>query len=264
MANASGSGSNLYLGKGRVYADRWVDGSASGNWRYLGDVEKLSLSVTTSTIEKESSTEGAASLIAQDIVSTKAECAFTMNEFVPDNIAMAIMGSKSTWSQTLGTATDQALGNAKLGCGLSTGKRNITVTGVKKGSTVLVAATNWGAAGDYYVDADAGIIFIFDTPATAGLADGDALTWSGSWPAVTSKSLVTAMTGAITLSVMYVSATDQVRGPRQEVKIHKMSLSPEGAQEMIGKEYGQLQGKGGILKDSSQPAGQEYWVQRFL
>jgi hypothetical protein len=259
---ATGGGNNLLLGAGRVYTSQWANNANPGEWIFMGDVEKFSCTLTANTLEKEGSTSSVRSIIASDTISLKAELAFTANEWTPDNIRKALLGTKSTWSQTSGTATDTALGNAKLGAGLKTGKRNIVVTAVKKGATTLVAATSWGGSGDYYVDTVAGIIFIFDTPTTAGLADGDALTWTGTYPTITAKTMISAMTGPITLGVMFVS--DNTRGPNREVTVHKVTLTPEGAMDLISKEYGQLNFKATVQADDSQPAGQQYWVDRFM
>lgn len=265
MPNIAGSGNNLLLGAGRVYTQRWANGSPTSEIVYAGDVEKLTLTTSVNTVEKEGSTTGVRGTLAQDVISVKTELAFTANEWTKDNRAKFALGTLATWSQTSGTATDTALGNVKLGAGLSTGKRKITVTAVKKGAATLVAATSWGGVGDYFVDSDAGIIFFFDTPATAGLADGDAVTWSGSYADIASKTMISAMgAGVQTFSIIFVAAADQLRGPKQEVRIHKVSLTPDGAMDLISKDYSQLNFKAALLQDDSQPAGQQYYVIRDL
>ena len=265
--NASISSNNLYVGRGKVYVDRWANGAPSGYYRFLGNVEKIDGAFSVSTIEKKSSMDGASSLIAQAIVGSEAEISMTWSEFSAANLADALLGTKSTWTQSSGTATAAVLGSAKLGYAIPTGKRKITVTSVVKtsGSVTLVAASSLGGVGDYWVDTDAGLIYIFDTPSTAGLVDGDALTWNGSYPAITASDMVTALSnGDVTMSVLYVPASDQVSGPRHEVRIPRWRPNADGNLSLISDEFGTITVKGKALKDSTQAAGQEFWTMRKL
>lgn len=267
MPNSTPSGNNLYVGRGRVYVDLWANGAPSGNWRFLGNVEKVEGTFSVQTIEKKSSMDGASSLIKQAIVGSDAEISMTLSEFTKENVALGLIGTASTWTQSSGTATTQSIGNAKLGYAIDTGKKNITVTSVVKttGSVTLQAASSMGGVGDYYVDTSAGLIYIFDTPATAGLADGDALAWSGSWPAIASKAMVTALSaGMNTVSVKYVPSETQTSGPRRMVDVPQWIPNPDGMMALLTDEFGTINLKGKVLRDSSKPAGQEYWTERYL
>lgn len=267
MGNSTPNGNNLYVGRGKVYVDLWVNGVASGNWRFLGNVEKVEGTYSVTTIEKKSSMDGSSGLLKQAIIGSEAEIAMTLSEWTKENIALAILGTASTWTQTSGTATAAALGALKKGYALDTGKKKIVVTAVTKtsGSVVLAAATSMGGVGDYFVDSDAGLIYIFDTTATAGLADADVLTWTGTYPSIASAAMVTALSaGQNTVSVKYVPASDQVSGPRYLVDIPKWLPTPDGALALLTDEFGQLNLKGKVMKDTSQATGQEFWTMRSL
>lgn len=265
MPNSTPSGNNLYVGAGKVYVDLWVNGAKSGNWRFLGNVEKIEGTPNVTTIEKKSSMEGARGTLKQAIVGAEADIALTLSEWTKENLALALLGSVSTYTQNSGTATDAALGNTKKGYALSTGKYKITVTAVKKGATTLVAATSMGGTGDYFVDSDAGLIYILDTTTTAGLVDGDALTWSGTYPQITSEAMVTGLSaGMNTVSLKYVPAADQVSGPRYLVDVPQMNVNPDGVLALLTEEFGTINLKGKVLKDTTQSAGQEFWVMRKL
>lgn len=267
MGNSTPNGNNLYVGRGKVYVDLWSAGAPSGNWRFLGNVERIEGTFSISTIEKKSSMDGSSSLLKQAVIGSEAEVSMTLSEWTKENIALALLGSVSTWTQSSGTATANALGNLKKGYALDTGKKKITVTNVVKtsGSVTLVAATSMGGTGDYFVDSDAGLIYIFDTTATAGLVDGDALTWSGSYPSIASAEMVTALSaGMNTVSVKYVPASDQVSGPRNLVDIPQWIPNPDGTLALLTDEFGTLNLKGKVLKDVTKPVGQEFWVMRKL
>lgn len=265
MPNSTPSGNNLYVGAGKVYVDLWSNGAKSGYWRFLGNVESIEGTPSTTVIEKKSSMEGSRGILKQAVVGSDAEIAMKMSEWTPENVALALLGTVSTWSQSSSSPTDLALGNTKKGYAISTGKRKITVTNVKKGATTLVAATSMGGTGDYFVDSDAGLIYILSTTTTAGLADGDALTWSGTVPAITSQQMVTALSaGQITVSLLFVPAADQVSGPRKEVFIPQLTINPDGALALLSEDFGVVSVKGKALKDTTQAAGQEFWVERYL
>lgn len=265
MGNSTPSGNNLYVGAGKVYVDLWSGGAKSGNWRFLGNVESIEGTPSVSTISKKSSMDGSRATLKEAIVGSEADITLKLSEWTKENLSLALLGSVSTYTQNSGTATDTALGNTKKGYALSTGKYKITVTAVKKGATVLVAATSMGGTGDYFVDSDAGLIYIFDTTTTGGLVDGDALTWSGSYPSITSQDMVTGLSaGQITVSLKYVPAADQVSGPRYLVDIPQMTINPDGPLALLTEEFGVISLKGKVLKDTTQATGQEYWVMRKL
>jgi hypothetical protein len=165
----------------------------------------------------------------------------------------------------VGTATDTVLGTTKKGYGLATGKNRITVTAVKKGATTLTNAGSATGTGDYWVESESGTIFILETTTTAGLVDTDALTWSGSYPAITGKPEVQGLTtGLISCSLKYVSAANQARGDRYEILIPQVQISGDGALALITREYGTIALKGVAIEDPTQPAGARFWRQRVL
>ncbi len=259
------SNKNLYLGAGIVLIDLWANGLKSGQWRHLGNVSKLEGTVTQETVEMLSDMDGARGVYDTAVVSSKAELSMDLREFTPESLALALGGSVTTWTQASGTATDSALGSVKKGYGLSTGRNRITVTNVKKSATVLVNAGSPDGTGDYWVESESGTIFFLETTTTAGLVDGDAVTWSGSHPAITSKPEIRGITqGLILCSLKFVSAANQVRGDRYEVLIPQVQISGDGALALISREYGTIALKGVALEDMTQPAGTRFWRQRVI
>ena len=256
---------DLYVGAGIVLIDRWVNGAKTGNWRHAGLVEKLEVTVSQETVKKKNAMDGARGTYKEVVTGTDAAVAMSFAEFNPENLALALGATVTTWTQASGTATDVALGNTKKGYGLSTGKNKITVTSVKKSATVLVNAGSPGGTGDYWVDSQSGTIFLLDTTTTAGLVDGDALTWSGSYPAITSKPQVNGLAaGQITVSLKYISAANQASGPQMEVLIPQMTVSGDGALALISESFGEGALKGSALQDTTQAAGEQFYRKRWL
>jgi hypothetical protein len=256
---------DLYVGAGIVLIDRWVNGVKTGNWRHAGLVEKLEVSVTQETQKKKNAMDGARGTYKEVVTGTDAAVSLSFSEFNPENLALALGATVTTWTQASGTATDTALGTLKKGYGLSTGKNKIVVTSVKKSATVLVNAGSSNGTGDYWVDAQSGTIFFLDTTTTAGLVDGDAITWTGTYPAITSKPQVNGLAaGQITVSLKYISAANQASGPQMEVLIPQMTISGDGALALISESFGEGALKGSALQDTTQAAGEQFYRTRWL
>lgn len=248
---------NLYLGSGEVWINLYVNNALSV-WRHLGNVSKFELTSNVDTIEKQSAMSGARGTLKRVVTKTTMDIALTLDEFDPENVALALMGSTSAYTQGSGTATDTSLGsaNVKKGYALDTGKKKITVTGVKKSpSTALVENT------DYTYDAETGLINIL-TGATA-ITDGDTALWSGSYAAIASTQIQALANAKIEASLQFRSASDAT-GPRYIATVWKASLTPEGALSLLTENFGEITLKGMVLEDTTKSVGQRYFQQIVL
>ena len=260
------SNQNLRYLSGALYFDLFNNGVKTGNWRHLGLVDSLEVSTSFTTQKVTNAMSSSRGTYSE--FQTGAECSWSakFREFTPENVALAMGGTVTTWTQASGTATDVALGNAKKGYGLDTTKRRITVTAVKKGATTLVNAGSATGTGDYWVDSMSGQIFILDTTTTAGLADGDALTWSGSYPALTSKPQVNGIAagGLILGALKFVSDGGGV-GDQVEVLIPRSSVMGDGALALIADtDAASATLKGTAQEDTTMPAGERFYRERRL
>jgi hypothetical protein len=178
-----------------------------------------------------------------------------MSEWDRHNLALALLGAVAAFTQSASTSTDVALGAAKKGYALDTGKKNITVTAVKTGATVHVEGT------DYTVDAAAGLVFVLEDGA---IAEDAALTWSGSVPAITAGVKVTMLTnGNIEGKLKFVSSADQ-SGPRLEADWPRVQFAPDGAVGFLSDDYADLGLKGEVLRDDTQATGEEFGTARYI
>jgi len=243
---------NIYLGAGEVWFNRFGANGSPTQWRHLGNVSRLEPTQSVETLEKRSAMSGARGLLKRVVTSTTSEVALTLDEFDPENVALALLGSASAFSQSSGTATDSAIpGTVKKGQWLDTGKLKITVTGVKKSpSTALVLGT------DYEVDSDSGMIRIL--PGSSTVADGDSLLWSGSYAAITSTQIQALANSRIEGALRFRSASDAV-GPRYLVDFWKVSIAPDGALALLTTEFGEITLKAAVQEDTSKSIGERYF-----
>lgn len=239
---------NIYCGSGEVWFNRLDLSGAPTGFRHLGDVSKFDLTPNITTIEKQSSMNAARAVIARAITVTKMQVDMALSEFAKDNVALALLGDSSAYTQTLTTKTGAALGNAKLGLALDTGAQKIVVTAVKSGATTYILGT------DYIVDSDAGLI----TPLASGaIVDGSAITWDGSVPAFTSYQVQALSNGTIMGAIRFRSSADAV-GPRKLVDIWRCAMSPTGALALLGTAFADVGLQGECLPDATKPIGQQF------
>lgn len=265
--NRTPSPNNLYLGAGNLYFDRFdADGKRTG-YRHMGNVPSLTIAPTIETIVKRTSMSGARG--KYDEIPTNREAAFgiTLDEYDPKNLALALYGSEQAFEQEDdATVTDADLngGEALLfdvwyplvnGTDHPYVVLDATVSGVKQGMTTLDPDT------DYELNLEAGLIRLLST----GDADEAATKWSGTIPEITAASGRRRVQGLessnILGSLLFISATDQVRGPRYRVEVHRCQMVPDGDVQLISEEYGSFTIKANALEDITRPVGERYWTQ---
>lgn len=246
---------NVSLGSGEVWFDRFDASGVSTGLRHMGMVSKCDITPQGTTQELENSMSGARGTYASALTAMKMELGITFHEFVQENMALALLGTAAVFSQSSGSKSAAALGTIKaLGNGLDTGYLNITVTTVSNGTLSGVLGT------DYVVDTVGGII----TPlATGGFAVNDVLTWSGSVPAISSYETQGLSSGNIRGRLRFRSAAD-ANGIRKVVDMWNVMITPSGAMSLIDTAFGAAQLSGQLLPDSTKPAGQQYYRERYL
>lgn len=248
------NGDNVIIGSGDLYFNRKeVDGTYKG-FRYAGNASKLEGNPQPTTIEKKGSNNAARAIIARAITETKMELAITLDEFTPDNLALAFLGEVGSVSQSSATKTAATLGNAVVGYALDTGFKNITLTDVKHSATVFVLGT------DYDYDPVSGMVFILPG---GSITDAMPLTWDGSVPAFTAATVEGMANGNIEGKLRYVSSVDQV-GPRVQVDVHRIAIAPSGVVALIGDAFAELPLTGEVLADPTQPSGKQFITTTYL
>lgn len=250
---------NCLLGAGEVFFDRFDTNGNRTGLRHFGNVEKLEVTPSVETLEKKSSMDGARGTYKKVTTNTSAEVALTLSEYDPHNVALALLGSAATYSQTLAaTLTSQPInGGAAIALGrwYFLGKKAVTVTTVKQGATTLVAGV------DYTVKTDVGLIYFPET----GAATAAITTWDGSCAAITNKMQIQMLDSpTIEGYLYYYPALNQAAGPRYEGEWWKVSIAPDGALALLSEEFATIGLKGTVMMDPTKPVGQRYGAVREL
>lgn len=237
----------LQLGRGKLYVDRLDSNRARTGELLLGNCSAFGITPADQTAKHYSSMDAEGGLLAEVTTQRDYTLDVTGHSFDPEVAALLYMAAApSAFTQSTATATDAALcASAKLGRLFATGYRNITVTAVKQGATVLVLNT------DYTVDASTGRIYLVPTSST--ITEGSALTWTGSAAAITSGGGISQVKAGtlskIELFVRFVG--DPAAGPVNEVEVWLCTNKPNGARPFIGNDFGSWQMQMSVLRDDA-------------
>ena len=136
-----------FLGAGDLYIDRLVDGVPQG---LVGPIYADSLSITPSVETVENTSKGRydyGQVLAAVNIAQPSEFTMALKEVTGDVLAMAFLGTTSTYTEASGTLTDYDLTVSAIGDWLPLGKKNlgalITVETAATGGTTLVEGTDY-------------------------------------------------------------------------------------------------------------------------
>jgi hypothetical protein len=166
---------NYTIGRGDLlFAERKADGTLGG-FRPIGNTPAFNLGVQSESVQHFSSARGMRVQDRDVPVQTTYSANFETDDVSPKNLAALFLGDATSVAVTSASAVTETLSDVEKGLtyqiGVSAshpmGKRNITLTTLKKGVTTLVEDT------DYTVDGSQGTITILESGVT--VVDGDDL-----------------------------------------------------------------------------------------
>ena len=135
---ATPSPKNLLLGAGPLYFDRFDANGKSTGLRHLGNVEKFTFKTDVQKVSKHSSMSGARRTYAEAAKEVTASGSLTMDEFVPENLALGLFGEEGVIRQDAVTVTDKIFA-VKLGTAIQLPGYKVTNVVVKpENDTVAV------------------------------------------------------------------------------------------------------------------------------
>lgn len=237
-------GSKLVLGRGKLYFDRFdTNGVATGEL-FAGNCEEFTVENAIEDLKKYDSTIAANPLLKRVILRITPTISFAMDEFQKENLALALAGDNSTYTQSAATVTAESKSVPSVDRWYKLANRSISAVTVKKGVTTLTLDT------DYKVDAVAGRIYVIGGGA---LAAGDTMLVDYTAAALTSGTALPKVTigtsPVIEGSLRFVA--DNATGPKWHAEFWKLSFQGDGAVGFISDEFGQFKIKAEVLSDSA-------------
>lgn len=224
-----------YIGNGVVYAK-----TGNNPLIDIGNVQEAKIEIDEDVQEQMDMQSGAGGIIARVSRIKAAKLSLKMDSFSPENMAMATRGKTTTTARA--TITDEAV-TAKLG-GLNLLER---LQDLSAALTVTNSAgTTTYALGTDYTRVGAGIVI----PAT-GSAITAAQALKVTYTAVASSNIEGLIAANTDYQIVFDGLNIADNGKRVRVIIHRVSLSPTKALDLIGDKFGSVDLTGGILQDQS-------------
>jgi len=252
MSRTSVAG-NHYLGRGKLYVDRWTSAGVSTGERYVGNASVFEPQAPDDeVVEIYDYAESTTPLIDKQVTRRKMTMNATLHEFSAKNVALALFGTASALAQGASSVTDEEH-VAYQGTWIKLVYRNIsavTVTGTG-GTPTYVENT------DYAVDATTGRIYIFTTAEGGSIADEADIEVDYTYAADTSSTIQAGMATTIEGSLRFIAEPKQ--GPIFELEVWHFSLSTEGALALISDEYGEMSLNFEVLADSTNHPTEQYY-----
>lgn len=255
--------STYFSGQGIVLlGDRQTTGKGT-NFVPVGNVADLKIDIATSVIEHKESQSGARGIDLRLTTEVKANMTMTMENFIPENLAIALRGSATTKA---GASVTAEAGKVALGMVMPLANIGVTAVVVKKVAAVLVlyvAGTSTAVDGewDYKLNADAGSIMWAAVPKTAGLITGDTIIVDYTYAA---QKVVDALTAAASEKYMRFEGLNTADGNSPViVEVFRFLTDPLKEMSLISATVQQFALTGTILLDAVQP-GSKYFKQTML
>lgn len=242
---------NLVLGRGKLFFDRFTDGTEIGTGeRYLGSTTAFGLTVETEEREHYSSEEGLRVKDLSVTVQVNYTAQYTTETIDPENTAQFFLGTSAILTQgALAAQVDSLnvnkgrfyqLGKTAL---LITGKRNVTVTSV----TSNPAGTTYVAGTDYVVQAALGRMEI---PLTSAIANGAPVLVTYS-VAASSRHQVISGSDLIYGALRFISFNGV--GDQADYYMPKVALRPNGEFALKGEDFQAIGFSVEVLKLGAHP-----------
>ncbi len=242
----------LYLGRGKLYFDRFDSSGKPTGYRFLGNCSKLELTPNVTVKEFYEHTRSAALKIANIPVQQKHTLAIDMSEgFQPDNAALALLGDTASLSSTSPTIVTEEPVAASSGAGrvYRLQNRNISGLAISAGGTPLVEDTDFSV-----INPVTGMVHIL-TPQTA------AITANYNSGTVAAMQMRAGLTANIRGSLIFEG--DPANGPILDIQFWIVQIQPSAAIALITDDFATLSIAGECLADAvNHPESPIYTITR--
>lgn len=235
------NGDNLYIGRGKFYFDRYdaITNLPTGIRRFIGEADKGEISISSTNKTRYTTTKASNNKIASIDINQTHTIAIDLLEFTKDNVALALLGTESVFTQSVVPVTAEVLQTAAYSVGdvYQLAGRNPTSLVLTEGpSTALVLGT------DYEIeDLKLGLVRML----TAGSILKAAYT-----PGTTALPRIAAGTNvAIYGRLIFVG--DPTSGPSFDAELWKVKFMSAGVFALLSDDFDTMSLSGEILEDSA-------------
>lgn len=242
--------SNLLLGRGAIYFDRFAAGTTTRQGElHLGNCTSLELTTTDEVKELYSSMASTSPLLKSVPTKRTMELKLTGNEYSLENLALVLMGNTGTLTQTTGSVTAETITtSSKQGRWYPTAKRSISSLIVK------VAAATKTLGTDYDQDLVTGRVKILPG---GTITDGSTVTVDYSYATLNLNTVIGGNASTVEGYLRFIG--DPAAGPKYEVEVWRVSVAPDGPVQFIQDDFGNWSLTMKVLDDSANHASEPYY-----
>ncbi len=252
-------GDLLLLGRGKLYFDRFTDLGVKTGERFLGNCTRLEATTTDDLREKYSSATEDSPLMKSVNVRRTMELALTLDEFDPENVALALMGEAGYLAAQTGAAvTAEAHADVIQGRWYKLAYRGKTGTPITALSVKGAGGTpTYTITTDYLVDLVGGRVYIVEG---GTITSGSDIQVAYTYPTTTATDIPKVVAGTKnTVEGMLRFIGDPAAGPVYECEIWHVSLTPDGPIGLISDDFAEFPLKGKILSDAVAHPTEPLW-----
>ncbi len=245
------SPNNVLLGRGEILFSRHTGaGVFTKDFRHLGNCDSFEITPDITTLDLTNYMNETSAPYASKITKTDLNLSLGGFEADPDNVALALLGDTSDFTQTTASPTAEVLVPAAAtnikGKFFRTALRKITAVVLTQGADTLVLGT------DYEIyDAAMGLIHLL--PTSPSIEDGANVTIAYTGATILAgagaKKIQAVTNSSIQGSLLY--RPNNSDGPKRDLIAWKVSLQPGNAFALISDEYWKFTLSGKVLSDSA-------------
>jgi hypothetical protein len=246
------TGSKDYtLARGKLYFDIFSAGTTTKTGEmYFGHAPSLSVASSVEKLDHYNSDLAENAKDKSVVLRTDRTVTFTLDDIAKENLALYLMSSAATVTQTSGTVTDESLTTSALqdryyqlgaSSGNPSGVRGVSAVSVKSGALGAEAARTLGT--DYTIDTATGRLYV--VPGGA-IANAHSLLVTYTRAANTRDQIAAGALTDIEGALRYVA--DNKTGTNRDYYWPKVSLSSDGELSLKGDEWMTLSFSAEVLK----------------
>jgi hypothetical protein len=237
----------LLLGRGKVYFDRFDSAGLPQGLRYVGEVDKLELNPSATTKDYFTMSKANSIKMQQNITNQTHEVDLQFREYQPANLAIALLGDAIVLTQAAEAVLTEVLTTKALpGYVYQTRYRNIS-------GVVPAVAGGLGVLGTDFEVLDPKLGLIHVLPGTAVFDGTKALTLDYAGAAIAAADGKLQVQGGTESKIegKLVFVGDPANGPAVDVEVWRVRFQPSGAIALITDDYGTIPLKGEAMDDSA-------------
>jgi hypothetical protein len=236
MSGRNSNAAQLFLGRGKLFANVWDSAGLPTAEDYLGVASVYEPQAPSDeTVEMRDYAVADAPLLDKIATRRTMTMKATLHQVTLESLRMALLGTISARAQGSGTAADEDV-TAHLGKYAVLAYRNVNA------STVVIEPATTGSPytvdEDYSIDATTGRIYFMTAAEGGTITEAEELHVSYTYAADTSRTLAAGAALKVEGSLRFVGAPK--RGQAFELQVWHFQIAPEGGIGLISDELGNI------------------------